>query len=114
MTSPKRGEIWVVEFDPSVGTEIQKTRPALIISNNIANDKTSKVTVVPLTSRIKQNPIVIIVDPDKLNKLDKQSLIRIPDICTFDKRRLKNKIGELSKEKLKEVDKKLKLHLELN
>ncbi|OGI04682.1 MAG: hypothetical protein A2104_01590 [Candidatus Melainabacteria bacterium GWF2_32_7] len=114
MVSPKRGEIWIIEFDPSVGTEIQKTRPALIISNNIANDKSSKVTVVPLTSRIKNIPIIVIVDPDNLNNLDRQSLIRIPDICTFDKCRLKSKIGEISKEKLKEVDKKLKLHLELN
>jgi mRNA interferase MazF len=113
METPKRGEIWLVEFDPSIGTEIQKTRPALIISNNIANDKSTKITVVPLTGRIKQMPIVVIIEPDQLNKLEKQSLIRVPDICTFDKIRLKNKIGTLSNEKLKEVDKKLKLHLGL-
>ena len=114
MTNPKRGEIWLVNFEPSVGTEIQKTRPALVISNNIANNKSTKITVVPLTSRIRQIPIVVIIEPDELNKLDKQSLIRVPDICTFDKCRLKNKIGELSSEKLKEVNNKLKLHLELN
>lgn len=114
MINPKRGEIWLVEFDPSVGTEIQKTRPALIISNDIANDKSSKITVVPLTSRIKPLSIVVIIEPDELNKLDKQSLIRVPDVCTFDKLRLRNKIGKLSSEKLKEVDKKLKLHLGLN
>ncbi|MEQ8172638.1 MAG: type II toxin-antitoxin system PemK/MazF family toxin, partial [Candidatus Eremiobacterota bacterium] len=46
MIFPKRGEIWLVEFSPSIGTEIQKTRPALVISNDIANNKSSKVTVV--------------------------------------------------------------------
>ncbi len=112
-TFPKRGEIWFTSFDPSVGTEIRKTRPALVLSNNIANKKTTKVSVVPLTSNIKNIGLIVIVEPDKENNLKVPSLIRVPDINTFDKSRLKNKMGILSLEKLKEVEEKLKLHLSL-
>jgi mRNA interferase MazF len=113
MGEPKRAEIWLVEFDPSVGTEIKKTRPALIISNDIANYKRSKVTLIPITGNIKNIPVVVIIEPDEDNCLTKRSLIMIPDISTFDKIRLKNRIGVLRKEYMNEVDKKLKLHLGL-
>jgi mRNA interferase MazF len=46
----KRGDVWWVEFDPSVGSEVRKTRPAIILSNNAANRHLSRVVVVPLTS----------------------------------------------------------------
>ncbi len=47
----KRGEVYWVAFDPSVGGEIQKTRPAIVMSNNAANLTQNRVQVVPLTSR---------------------------------------------------------------
>lgn len=46
----KRGEVWWIEFDPSVGSEIQKKRPAVIVSNDAANRNLARVVVVPLTS----------------------------------------------------------------
>ena len=46
----KRGEVWWVEFDPAVGSEIKKTRPAIILSNDLANRHLSRVMVMPLTS----------------------------------------------------------------
>jgi len=111
--SPKRGEIWLTNFEPSVGTEIKKTRPALVISNDIANSRSSKVTVVPITGALREMPIVVIVEPDETNCLDKKSLIRVPDICTFDKSRLNSRIGALNEQQMREVDLRLKLHLGL-
>lgn len=111
MTYPKSGEIWWVNFEPSVGTEIKKTRPALIVSNNIANEKSTRITVLPMTSRIINLPIVVIVEPDKKNNLSNASLIKVPDVATFDKSRLKSKIGVLSDKKMAEVRLKLKKHL---
>jgi mRNA interferase MazF len=46
----KRGEVWWVEFDPAVGSEIRKTRPAVIVSNDAANRHLARVVVVPVTS----------------------------------------------------------------
>ena len=48
---PRRGEVWWVAFDPSVGGVIHKTRPSLIISNNAANAVLNRVIVIPLTSK---------------------------------------------------------------
>ena len=50
----KRGEIWWVEFDPALGSEIRKTRPAVILSNDAANRNLARVVVAPLTSNITQ------------------------------------------------------------
>jgi len=48
---PRRGEVWLVAFDPSVGGEIQKTRPAVLLSNDTANALLNRVQVVPISSR---------------------------------------------------------------
>ena len=50
----KRGEVWWVDFDPSIGGEIQKMRPAVIVSNNAANAHLNRIQVVPLTSNIER------------------------------------------------------------
>ena len=48
---PRRGEVWWVSFDPSVGGEIQKTRPAIVLSNDLANSALNRVIVVPISSQ---------------------------------------------------------------
>ena len=49
----KRGEVWWVNLDPSIGTEIKKTRPAVIISNDSANKFLNRVQIIPLTSNVE-------------------------------------------------------------
>jgi len=113
MNYQKRGEIWWVNFESAVGTEIRKIRPAVVISNDISNKKSTKVNVIPITSKIKALPLTIIVEADNKNNLPQKSLIVVQGITTFDKKRFKSKIGVLSEEKLKEVEFKLKRHLGL-
>ena len=87
-----RGSVWWVEFDPAVGTEIHKTRPAVIVSNDTANRFLARVVVVPLTSnisRIYPGETVVTVNGYKNKAMTDQ-------IMSADKSRLKNKIAELS------------------
>ena len=88
----KRGSVWWVEFDPSVGSEIQKIRPAVIVSNDTANKYLARVVVIPLASnvsRIYPGEAVITVDGSKNKAMTDQ-------IMSADKTRLKNKITDIS------------------
>ena len=51
---PKRGEVWWVNFDPSQGSEVQKVRPAVVVSNDVSNKHLDRFQVIPLTSQIKK------------------------------------------------------------
>lgn len=89
----KRGEIYWVELDPTVGSEIKKTRPCLIISPNDMNAALPRVIIAPITS--KGQPLgcrsEVMID-------GKKGLILLDQIRTVDKIRLKAKAGEISQE----------------
>ena len=97
ISSPKRGEVYLVNFDPTVGSEINKTRPALIIQNNIAN-KYSPVTIVAaITSTTSVNkiyPTEVFVKAG-IGGLTNHSLVLLNQIRTIDKIRLVKKLGTL-------------------
>ena len=66
---PKRGEIYLVNFDPPVGSEIQKTRPALILQNNISNQYSPITIVAAITSQFDSEtyPTEVLINPPKAN-----------------------------------------------
>lgn len=104
-----RGEVWWVEFDPSVGSEIKKTRPAVIISNDSANRNLQRVVVIPLTSNTgKQYPGEAIISVNGI-----KSKAMADQIMTADKMRLKSKCGELSKADVLLIEDAILLHLGL-
>jgi mRNA interferase MazF len=89
---PRRGEVWWVAFDPSIGGEIQKTRPAVILSNNAANTALNRVIVVPIssqTSRVYPGEALVTVNGERRKAMADQ-------IMTASKQRLRNKLGDLS------------------
>ncbi len=104
-----RGEVWWVNFDPSVGSEVQKQRPAVIISNNVANKNLERVVVVPLTSNVKRvYPAEALVT---INQIPAKAMT--DQIMTADKARLKNKMGSLSDLDLIAVENAIQTHLAL-
>jgi mRNA interferase MazF len=90
---PRRGEVWWVSFDPALGGEIQKTRPAIVLSNDAANAALNRVIVVPVTSRVTR-----LYPGEALVTLNGERRKAMADqLTTASKQRLKNRIGVLSR-----------------
>ena len=98
---PRRGDVWWVSFDPSIGGEIQKTRPAVVISNDAANIALNRVIVVPVSSQIAK-----IYPGEALITLNGEQRKAMADqITTASKQRLRNKLGILSRADVSAVEK---------
>jgi mRNA interferase MazF len=109
---PRRGEVFWVGLDPTVGSEIAKTRPALIISNDIGNEFASRVIVAPMTSRGLDRVFPFeVLAPLGEEGLPRDSKILLDQIRTIDKRRLGRRLGKLSAERMREVDQAIRLSL---
>ena len=104
-----RGEVWWIRFDPSVGGEIQKTRPAIILSNDRSNKYLNRVQVIPLTSKVEQlypSEVFVMIEGKKAKALADQ-------LTTVSKLRFANMIGKLSDSDLRAVEAAVKRQLDL-
>jgi mRNA interferase MazF len=103
--TPKRGEIWLVNLDPTVGAEIQKTRPAVVISSDYIGKLPLKL-IVPITDW-KESFISdlwhIRLDPTNQNGLTKTSAIDALQARSLDIRRFVRKLGILTASDLQET-----------
>jgi mRNA interferase MazF len=94
----KRGEVWLVALDPTVGTEIQKTRPCLVISPDDLNGTLRRMTVVPITSGSHPAPFRI---PSNFRR--RPGLILLDQIRTVDRLRLVERLGRIDPATLRTV-----------
>lgn len=105
----KRGDVWWVEFDPSIGSKIRKTRPAIILSNDAANRNLARVVVIPLSSNITR----LYPGEALVTSAGKQSKAMADQIMAADKLRLKSQLGIVSRAEMVEVEEAIKVHLGL-
>lgn len=106
----RRGEVWWVNFDPSVGGEIQKERPAVIVSNDIANRLLNRLQVVPLSTKVDRlYPSEAYVT---INGVQQKAMA--DQLTTVSKRRLTYQLGRLSNDDLQAVERVIKIQLNLS
>jgi mRNA interferase MazF len=115
MMPPRRGDIFLVEFDPARGHEIKKTRPALIIQNDIGNRLSPVTIVAAITSKLspKPFPVEVRIAPTKTNGLSVLSAIRLNQIRSVDRQRLVKRLGTLDAATIRSVDEAIKISLGL-
>ena len=105
----KRGEVWWVDFDPAIGTEIQKTRPAIIISNDHFNRYATRVQVIPITrtvDRLFPGEAFVTIKGQKRKAMTDQ-------IQTASKQRIRDRIGRVSDDDLRQIEQAIQVQLGL-
>jgi mRNA interferase MazF len=106
---PRRGDIYWVALDPTRGSEIRKTRPAVIVSNDSCNTYGARVVVLPVTSNVSS-----VYPGEALIEIQGRSARALGDqIRSIDKSRLRSRLGRLSQDELETVDDALRITLGL-
>lgn len=107
---PKRGDIYWMQLDPTIGTEIQKSRPCLILSNNSQNKKGLRVIAAPMTSKVKK----VYPFEAKIIVKGKECKVLLDQIRSLDNQRIKGKIDSIDLQTMLQVEEALKIALALS
>lgn len=115
MTFLRRGEVWLVVFDPSRGHQIQKTRPAVVIQNDIGNRYSPVTIVAAITSKLSPTPypVEVAIAPARANGLTLASAVNLGQIRSVDRDRLVKRLGALDAATMRKVDQAIKISLGL-
>ncbi len=109
----KRGNIYWVKLDPIEGSGIGKTRPAVVISNDINNELADTITELPVTSSVgKVYPFEVFLKKG-IGNMPEDSKVKANQIRTIDKKRIKDRIGNITDDIMRDIEKALKIHLDI-
>jgi mRNA interferase MazF len=103
----KRGEVWWVRFGPAIGGEVQKERPAIVVSNDISNRHLNRVQVVPLTTNVER----VYPSEAMVTIRGKKHKAMADQLTTASKQRLLNAVGRLSQRALRAGEQVIRLQL---
>ncbi len=107
--APRRGDVFWVALDPTLGTEIRKTRPAVIVSNDSCNAFGARVVVLPITTNVSS----LYPGEAQVDVKGKAGRVLGDQIRSIDKARLRGRIGALTREDLRDVEIALRITLDL-
>ena len=102
----KRGEVWLINLDPTIGAEIRKKRPAVIVNVDSIGILPLKV-IVPITQwkeRYKQAPWMVLLNPNSENNLDRPSCADTFQIRSVSYRRFVERLGKVNLDNMKEIE----------
>ena len=97
---PRRGEVWWVNLDPTIGSEIRKSRPCLILTNDVLNDRRRTVVVIPLSSSPQASPPILV----PVICAGRSAVAVVDQIRAVSKQRLRQRMGEVSAADLASVE----------
>ena len=110
---PNRGEVWLVNWNPARGSEQAGRRPALVIQNDIGNEMAPTTIVAAISSSVKIFPMNVKIDPPE-GGLGLPSIIKTSQILTVAKERLEKRLGRISTKTMEDVNRAIKLSLNLS
>ena len=110
--TPRRGEVWLVNFNPGRGSEQRGVRPALVIQNDTGNIYASTTIVAAITSTIKEFPVTVVLSPGE-GGLKQRSMINLAQLLTIDKGRLQKRLGHLSDAVMEQVNEAVRVSLDV-
>jgi mRNA interferase MazF len=109
---PRRGDVWLVSLDPTIGHEVRKTRPAVVVTNDIYNQHNWVVLVMPLTSRDAAEYDQVLIQPPEGGLA--RSSVTLPDqLRAVDQQRLVKRLGRLRTRTMTRIDRSLRIVLGL-
>lgn len=110
--TPRRGDVWLVSLDPTVGHEVKKTRPAIVVTSDVYNRHNWVVVIVPLTSHGMAEYDQVLIEPPE-GGLTSTSVTLPDQIRAVDRKRLVKRLGRVSREALSKLDRSLRIVLDL-
>jgi mRNA interferase MazF len=114
MNQPKRGEIWLTDFNPARGSEQSGQRPAVIIQNDVGNRVADTTIIAAISTNLRSNPTNVLIKSANETGLKQDSMVKTSQLLTISKERLLKRLGKIDKQTIEALKQALKKSLALD